>query len=106
MDGPLYLDGRLEEPLEAFFQLMVIYTHLEDHIEEPLEMLSSTTTPSVPKKKSQLQTWFSHGYIRIPLSKNRCQKVRLYLDVSYNKYCLDRSVFGQIFDVQKQIVLA
>ena len=40
MDGPLYLDDRLEEPLKAFFQLMVIYTHLEDHIEEPLEMLS------------------------------------------------------------------
>jgi hypothetical protein len=39
MDGPLYLDGHLDEPLEAFFQLMVIYTHLEDHIEEPLEML-------------------------------------------------------------------
>jgi hypothetical protein len=39
MDDPLYLNGRLDEPLEAFFQLMVIYTHLEDHIEEPLEML-------------------------------------------------------------------
>jgi hypothetical protein len=41
MDGPLYLDDRLDEPLKAFFQLMIIYTHLENHIEEPLEKLLS-----------------------------------------------------------------
>jgi hypothetical protein len=46
MDGPLYLDGCLDEPLEAFFQLMVIYTHLDDHIDEPLEMLLGSPPPS------------------------------------------------------------
>jgi hypothetical protein len=39
MDDPLYLEDRLDDQLESFFQLMVMYTHFDDHIEEPLKML-------------------------------------------------------------------
>jgi hypothetical protein len=51
---------------------------------------------------SQIHTcnkWKSLEKIILPPSINSCQKVRLYLNVSYSKYCKDTSVFRIFFDM-------